>query len=126
MVALRSPLNDMNATQVTPLSPFLPFSRYTNLDLCALFGYMVLVHVFPGTLLGGDPSTRHKPYLPSFYSSPCPHLSVEEDDAVSAVSELEVREWIEEHGAGSEEPVAGGEPPLFPPTPDFMASAEAG
>ena len=48
---------------------------------------------------------------------------VEEDDAVSAVSELEVREWLEEQGAGAEEPGIGGEPPLFLPTPDFMASA---
>ena len=47
----------------------------------------------------------------------------EEDDAVSAVSELEVREWLEEQGAGAEEPGDGGEPPLFLPTPDFMASA---
>jgi hypothetical protein len=47
----------------------------------------------------------------------------EEDDAVSAVSELEVRECLEEQGAGAEEPDAGGQPPLFPPTPDFMASA---
>jgi len=28
---------------------------------------------------------------------------VEEDDAVSAVSELEVREWMEEQGAGAED-----------------------
>ena len=48
---------------------------------------------------------------------------VEEDDAVSAVSELEVREWMEEQGAGAEEPGAGGESPLFLPTPDFMAPA---
>jgi len=48
-----------------------------------------------------------------------------EDGAVSAVSELEVREWLEEQGAGAEEPGAGGEPPLFLPTPDFMASAGA-
>ena len=47
---------------------------------------------------------------------------VEEDDAVSAVSELEVLEWMEEQGAVAEEPGAGGEPPLFLPTPDFMAS----
>ena len=33
---------------------------------------------------------------------------VEEDDAVSAVSELEVREWMEEQGAGAEEPGARG------------------
>jgi len=31
-----------------------------------------------------------------------------EDDAVSAVSELEEREWLEEQGAGAEEPGAGG------------------
>jgi len=48
---------------------------------------------------------------------------VEEDDAVSAVSELEVREWLEEQGAGAEEQDAGGELPLFLPTPDFMAAA---
>jgi len=46
-----------------------------------------------------------------------------EDDAVSAVSELEVQEWLEEQGAGAEEPGAGGEPPLFLPTPDSMAFA---
>jgi len=46
----------------------------------------------------------------------------EEDDAVSAVSELEVREWLDGQGAGAEEPGAGGTP-LFLPTPDFMASA---
>jgi len=45
-----------------------------------------------------------------------------EDDAVSAVSGLEVREWLEEQGAGAEEPGDGGEPPLFLPTPDFVAS----
>jgi len=50
---------------------------------------------------------------------------VEEDGAVSAVSELEVREWLEEQGAGAEEPGAGEEPPLFLPTPDFMAPAGA-
>jgi len=45
-----------------------------------------------------------------------------EDDAVSAVSEHEVREWLEELGAGAEE--SGGEgPPMFLTTPDFMASA---
>jgi len=50
-----------------------------------------------------------------------------EDDAVGAVSELEVREWPEEQGAGAEELGAGGgEPQLFLPTPDFMASAGEG
>ena len=49
-----------------------------------------------------------------------------EDDAVSAVSELEVREWLEEQGAGAEEPGAEGGPPLFLPTPDFTASAGEG
>jgi len=42
---------------------------------------------------------------------------VEKDDAVSAVSELEVREWMEEQGAGAGELGDGGEPPLFLPTP---------
>ena len=68
---------------------------------------------------------------------------VEEDDAVSAVSELEVREWMEEQGAGAEvfffcliilafDLAAGAEEsdgegaPLFLPTPDFMASAGEG
>ena len=50
-------------------------------------------------------------------------VPAEEDDAVSAVSELEVREWMEEQGAGAGEVGAGGTP-LFLPTPDFMASAE--
>ena len=48
-----------------------------------------------------------------------------EEDAVSEVSEAELREWEEEHGAGAEEPGAGGAP-LFLPTPDFMASAGDG
>ena len=48
---------------------------------------------------------------------------VEEEDAVSAVSELEVREWLEEQGAGAEEQDAGGELPLFLRTPDFMTAA---
>ena len=52
-------------------------------------------------------------------------MPAEEDDAVSAVSELEVREWLDEQEAGAEEP-GGGEPPLFLPTPDFMASAGEG
>ena len=47
---------------------------------------------------------------------------LEEEDAVSAVSEQEVREWLEEHGAGAEEPDGEGTP-LFLPTPEFMASA---
>jgi len=50
----------------------------------------------------------------------------EEDDAVSAVSELEVQEWLEEHGAGAVEPDVGGELPLFLPTPHFMAFAGEG
>ena len=45
-----------------------------------------------------------------------------EGDAVSAVSELKEQEWLEEQGAGAEEP-GGEEPPLFLPTPAFMASA---
>jgi len=45
-----------------------------------------------------------------------------EEDAVSAVSELEVREWLEEQGAEAEE-LGREEPPLFLPTPNFMASA---
>ena len=49
-------------------------------------------------------------------------VPVEEEDAVSAVSELEVREWLEEQGAGAMNPDGGGTP-LFLPTPDFMASA---
>jgi len=48
---------------------------------------------------------------------------MDEDDAVSTVSELEAREWLEEQGAGAEEQDAGGELPLFLPTPDFMAAA---
>ena len=49
-------------------------------------------------------------------------VPVEEEDAVSAVSELEEREWLEEQGAGATDPGEGGAP-LFLPTPDFMASA---
>jgi len=48
-------------------------------------------------------------------------VPVEEDDAVSAVSDLEVREFLEEQEVEAEEP--GGKEPLFLPTPDFMASA---
>jgi len=44
-----------------------------------------------------------------------------EEEAVSEVSEAELREWEEEQEAG--ELGAGGESPLFLPTPDFMASA---
>ena len=50
-------------------------------------------------------------------------VPVEEGDAVSAVSELEVREFLEESEAGAEEVGTGGTP-LFLPTPDFMATAE--
>ena len=42
---------------------------------------------------------------------------------MSAVSELEVREWLEEQGAGTEDQGTEGESPLFLPTPDFMISA---
>ena len=49
--------------------------------------------------------------------------AAEEVDAVSAVSELEVQEWLEEQGAGAEERGGGG-PLLSLPTPDFTASAE--
>jgi len=49
-------------------------------------------------------------------------VPVEEDGAVSAVSELEVREWLDEKGGGAGE-VGDGGTPLFLPTPDFMASA---
>jgi len=45
------------------------------------------------------------------------------DDAVSAVSEMEVREWLEDRGADTEEELGGEELPLFLPTPDFMAPA---
>ena len=48
-------------------------------------------------------------------------VPAEEDDAVSAVSELEVREWLEEQVAGAGE-LDRAESPLFLPTPDFMAS----
>ena len=41
----------------------------------------------------------------------------EEEDTVSEVSEAELREV-------GEQPGAGGESPLFLPTPSFMASAE--
>ena len=49
-------------------------------------------------------------------------VPAEEDDTVSAVSELEVREWLEEQGVEAEE-LGREEPPLFLPMPDFMASA---
>ena len=51
-------------------------------------------------------------------------VPAEEEDAVSTVSELEVREWVKEQGAGAGagEEGAGGTP-LFLPTPAFMASA---
>ena len=47
----------------------------------------------------------------------------EGEDTVSEVSEAELREWEDEQGAEAEELGAGGELPLFLPTPDFMASA---
>jgi hypothetical protein len=47
-----------------------------------------------------------------------------EDDAVSTVLELEVREFLEEEGEGEAEDGDTGEPPLFLPTPSFMASGE--
>ena len=49
-------------------------------------------------------------------------LAETDDDAVSTVSQLEVREWLEEQGAGAAKADAGGTP-LFLPTLDFMASA---
>jgi len=52
-------------------------------------------------------------------------VPAEGDNAVSAVSELEVREWLGEQGAGAEE-LGREEPPLVPPTPDFMASVGEG
>jgi len=51
---------------------------------------------------------------------------VEEDDAVTAGSELEVQEYKEEQGAWAEEQDAGGELPLFLATPDYMASTGGG
>ena len=53
-------------------------------------------------------------------------LVVEEDDAVSAVSELEVQEWLGEQGAGAEKQDARGELQRLLPTPDFMASTGRG
>ena len=53
-------------------------------------------------------------------------VPAEEEDAVSEVSEAELREFLEEQEAGAEGLGAGGEPPLFLPTPDFMASAGDG
>jgi len=38
----------------------------------------------------------------------CRRVQAEEDDAVSVVSEPEVREWLDEQGAGGEEAGAGG------------------
>ena len=48
-----------------------------------------------------------------------------EEDAVSEVSEAEVREFLEEQGVGADEAGTGGTP-LFLPAPDFMASAGEG
>jgi len=50
-------------------------------------------------------------------------VPVEEDHAVSTVSVLEVREWLEAREEGTQDPDAWGTP-LFLPMPDFMASAE--
>jgi len=49
--------------------------------------------------------------------------STEEEDAVSAVSDLELQEWLEEQGAVAEGSGGEGEQPLFLPTPDYLASA---
>jgi hypothetical protein len=49
------------------------------------------------------------------------HYSHNRHKTVSEVSEAELREW--EEGQEAEELGAGGEPPLFLPTPDFMASS---
>ena len=51
-------------------------------------------------------------------------VPAEENEAVSAVSEMEVQRWLERWGAEAEE-LGGEEPPLFLPTPDFMAPAGA-
>ena len=48
--------------------------------------------------------------------------ALDEEGAVSEVSEAELREFLGELGAGAEEPGAGGTP-LFLPAPDFMESA---
>jgi len=50
-------------------------------------------------------------------------VPAEEEDTVSAVSELEVQEWLEERGGGEEQPGAEGTS-LFLPPRDFMASAK--
>jgi len=52
-------------------------------------------------------------------------VPAEEEDAVNAVSELEVREWLEEQVAEAEE-LGGEEPPLFLPMPGFGAAAGEG
>ena len=57
---------------------------------------------------------------------------VEQYDAVSVVSELEVREWLQEQGAGQAPGTPCQQPPprppwgtpLFLPMPDFMVPAE--
>ena len=49
-------------------------------------------------------------------------VPAEGGNAVSAVSELEVPEWLDEQGAGAEE-LGAARTPLLLPTPDFMASA---
>ena len=51
---------------------------------------------------------------------------VEQDDDVSAVSELEVQKWLEEQGVGAEKQDTRGELQRFLPTSDFMASTGRG
>jgi hypothetical protein len=44
-----------------------------------------------------------------------------EEDTMSGVFEIELRECVEEQGAGAREPADSGEPPLFLTPPDFIA-----
>jgi len=53
--------------------------------------------------------------LPRLYG--CGGRVPSEEDTVSEVSEVELREWEKGQGAAAEEQGAGGELPLFPPTP---------
>ena len=52
-------------------------------------------------------------------------VPAEDEDAVSAVSELEVREWLEQQGAGVVK-LDGEEPLMLLPAPHLMASAGEG